>query len=118
MHEYAIACGMAAVVEDAAAGRRVTAVQVRVGALRQVSLTALRFAWQAATTDTTLEGAELEVEQVAAAARCLDCGAQTAQERFPLVCGACGSLGVEVVAGEELLVESVEVEEEEVPCTA
>jgi Zn finger protein HypA/HybF involved in hydrogenase expression len=31
---------------------------------------------------------------------------------FPLVCASCGSLHVDVIAGEELLVDSLELEDE------
>ena len=46
-----------------------------------------------------------------AAGVCRDCGAESALPDFPLCCARCGGLDVEVTAGEELLVDSLELEE-------
>jgi hydrogenase nickel incorporation protein HypA/HybF len=111
MHELSIAEAIVAVAERHAAGRAVHAVDVRVGHLRQVVPGALEFAFELTAKGTSLEGAELRIEQVAAAGRCRVCGAESVLEGFPLTCAACGGLDVEVTAGEELLVDSLELEE-------
>jgi hydrogenase nickel incorporation protein HypA/HybF len=112
MHELSIAEAIAAVAERQAAGRRVFAVEVTVGALRQVVPAALEFAFEVATQGTALEGAALRIETVPASGRCAGCGATTVFARFPFACGACGSVDVELSGGEELLVESIEVDDE------
>ena len=43
-----------------------------------------------------------------------DCGAESEQDAFPLACAECGGLAVDVVRGEELLVDSLEWKDEEV----
>jgi hydrogenase nickel incorporation protein HypA/HybF len=111
MHELSIAEAIVAVAERHAAERAVHAVEVRVGHLRQVMPGALEFAFELTATGTCLDGAELRIERVPAAGRCRDCGAETVLEGFPLTCAACGGLNVEVTAGEELLVDSLELEE-------
>jgi hydrogenase nickel incorporation protein HypA/HybF len=111
MHELSIAEAIVAVAERHAAGRTVQAVDVRVGHLRQVVPGALEFAFELTAKGTCLEGAELRVEQVTAAGSCRACGAESVLEGFPLTCAACGGLDVEVTAGEELLVDSLELEE-------
>jgi hydrogenase nickel incorporation protein HypA/HybF len=111
MHELSIAEAIVAVAERHAAGRAVHAVEVRVGHLRQVMPGALEFAFELMAKGTCLDGAELRIEQVPAAGRCRDCGAETVLAGFPLTCAACGGLNVEVTAGEELLVDSLELEE-------
>ena len=112
MHELSIASGIAEVAERHAAGRRVVAVSVRVGRLRQVVPSALEFAFELVAQGTVLEGARLELEEVPAAGRCRDCGAQTELSAFPFACAACGALDLEISAGEELSVEELEVEQE------
>ena len=114
MHELSIASAIAQVAESQAAGRRVVGVHVRVGHLRQVVPSALDFAFELVTQGTVLDGTQLELEQVPAAGVCRDCGAQTSLPQFPLRCARCGSLDVDVTAGEELTVEELEIEEEEV----
>lgn len=111
MHELSIAEAIVAIAERHAAGRRVYRVSVKVGHLRQVVPDALEFAFQLLTDGTVLEGAELAIEEVPARVRCRGCGAQSRADDFPLSCAACGSLSVEVCAGEELLVDELDVEE-------
>ena len=110
MHELSIAQALVDIVERHAAGRRVTEVEVRVGALRQVVPDALAFAFTLVARDTVADDARLVLEEVAAAARCRDCGAESEQHAFPLTCGACGGWDLEVTRGEELCVEALECE--------
>jgi hydrogenase nickel incorporation protein HypA/HybF len=111
MHELSIAEAVVAIAERHAAGRPVTKVELRVGHLRQVVPSALEFAFQLVAQGTVLDGAELAIEDVPARGRCRDCGAETTLTGFPLACSACGSLDLELLAGEELLVDSLELEE-------
>jgi hydrogenase nickel incorporation protein HypA/HybF len=111
MHELSIAEAIVAIAERHARGRTVTKVEVRVGHLRQVVPSALEFAFELVAKGTVLDGAELELEDVPARGRCRDCGAETTLSGFPLACSACGGLDLELLAGEELQVESLELEE-------
>jgi hydrogenase nickel incorporation protein HypA/HybF len=111
MHELSIAQSIVAVAERHAAGRTVTAVEVKVGHIRQVVPSALEFAFELSTKETCLEGAALRIEEVPAAGRCRACRAESVFEQFPLACSACGGLDVEITAGEELLLDSLELEE-------
>ena len=112
MHELAIADAVVGIVSRHADGRRVTAVEVQVGHLRQVVPDALAFAFGLVAEGTCAEGAELRLEEVPAATRCRVCDAETEQTGWPMCCAACGSFDVEVTRGEELLVSCVEVEED------
>jgi hydrogenase nickel incorporation protein HypA/HybF len=107
MHELSIAQAVLEIVETHARGRRVTRVELKVGRLRQVVPDALAFAWELVCD------AELVIEDVPGAGRCRDCGADTALPAFPLTCEHCRSWDVEVLRGEELLVDSLELEERE-----
>ena len=113
MHELAIAESVVRIADAHAAGRRVTRVELRVGHLRQVVPSALAFSFELVAHGTCVEGAELAIEDVAPAGHCRACGADGELAALPLVCRACGSFDVEVTRGEELLVESLELEEEE-----
>jgi hydrogenase nickel incorporation protein HypA/HybF len=113
MHELSIAESVVAIAERHAAGRRVTRVEVAAGHLRQVVPSALEFAFELVAKGTVLEGAELVIEEVPAAGRCRSCGVEGRLDGFPLTCGRCGGWDVEVTAGEELRVDSLDLEEEE-----
>jgi hydrogenase nickel incorporation protein HypA/HybF len=112
VHELSIAEAVVAVADRHAAGRRVEAVDVQVGALRQVVPSALEFAFEIVTQGTSLQGAELRIETVPAVGRCAACGAEGQLDWFPFACTACGSVDMELISGEELLVEAIEVDDE------
>ena len=112
MHELSIAESIARIASAHAAGRRVYAVEVKVGHLRQVVPSALEFAFELVTAGTPLEDAELRIEPVGAAGLCRACGLESRIEAFPLRCPSCGGLDLELVRGEELSVDSLELEEE------
>jgi hydrogenase nickel incorporation protein HypA/HybF len=117
MHEFSIA---AAVVDTAvrhARGRRVTLVSVRYGRLRQVVPDALEFAFGIVARETLCEGARLEWDVVPARLRCATCTDEWEIELPAFRCPGCGGSEVTVLSGEELEVESIEVEEG-AACTA
>lgn len=111
MHELSIAEAVVDVALRHARGRRVAAVELKVGHLRQVVPSALEFAFELVTQGTALEGAKLRMEEVPAAGRCRECGAETALPDLPFRCRACGGWDVEVMRGEELLVDALELDE-------
>lgn len=112
MHELSIADALLAIVTEHSAGRRVLRVDVEVGHLRQVVPESLSFAFGLLAEGTSAEHAELVLHEVPAEALCIACGASSGQEGFPMRCGRCGRPELEVVRGEELRVESIEVSEE------
>lgn len=109
MHELSIADSVVQIVSRHAHGRRVERVELKIGHLRQVVPSALGFAFELLVAGTCIEGAELVVHHVPAAGRCRCCGAETTIGEFPMQCGLCGSLDLELLAGEELLVEALEL---------
>lgn len=112
MHELSIADAIVAIARDHAAGRRVASVEVRIGRLRQVVPDALGLAFDLVAEGTEVEGAVLQVEHVPVRVACARCGAESDAADFPLACVRCGGVEVEVVSGDELLVDALELEEE------
>jgi hydrogenase nickel incorporation protein HypA/HybF len=110
MHELSIADAVVTIASRHAAGRKVTRVDLRVGHLRQVVPDSLTFAFELVSAGTELEGAELVIEEVPATVRCGACAAETTLVEFPAHCSACGGFDVEVTGGDELLVDSLELE--------
>jgi hydrogenase nickel incorporation protein HypA/HybF len=113
MHELSIAGAVLDCVLRHAGDKRVTHVQLKVGHLRQVVPSALEFSWSLIVRDTVAEGATLAIEHVATEGACRACGARSPQPVFPLRCQSCGGLDIEVVTGEELEIDWLEVEAEE-----
>src|SRR5919108_3044824 len=112
MHELSIADAIVAIARDHARGRRVASVDVKIGRLRQVVPDAPDLAFELVAGGTNVEGAALRIEQVPPRVRCRRCETETLVVGFPLACARCGSVDVEVVAGEELLVDALELEDE------
>lgn len=113
MHELSIARSVLDVALRHAAGKRLTGIELQVGELRQVVPSALSFNFDLVAEGTSAEGAVLHMEVVPAVALCKDCGSETRLTAFPLQCGNCQGLSLEVVSGEELVVQSIEVEDAE-----
>jgi hydrogenase nickel incorporation protein HypA/HybF len=115
MHELSVSSAVVDTVLKHAAGRRVTGVSLRIGHLRQVVPDSLAFYFELVSRETLCEGARLEQEIVPARLRCDGCGSEWDPEDAWFRCTGCGGPG-EVIAGNELEVESIEVEE--AACTA
>ncbi|MBA2418317.1 MAG: hydrogenase maturation nickel metallochaperone HypA [Nocardioidaceae bacterium] len=108
MHELAIAESIIDAVLERTGDRSVTVVRLQVGRLSGVVPDALTFCFELATAGTAIEGAELEIAEPTGRAHCRDCDVDFVVDDLILLCD-CGSADVEVVAGRELSVTSVEV---------
>ena len=111
MHELSVASAVVDTVLRHAEGRRVLAVELHVGQLRQVVPDSLAFYWDIVARDSLAEGARLEQVVIPARMRCAACADEFSPELM-FRCPACGGAG-EVVAGDELEVDSIEVEDSE-----
>jgi hydrogenase nickel incorporation protein HypA/HybF len=110
VHELSIAESVVRIAQEHAAGRPVAAVELKVGHLRQVVPSALEFAFQLVAQGTCVQGAELVIEEIPAAGLCRGCGTESVLDGFPLLCAGCGSWDLELLTGEELLVDALELE--------
>jgi hydrogenase nickel incorporation protein HypA/HybF len=113
LHELAIAESVVEISRRHAAGRQVTKVYLKVGHLRQVVPSALTFSFELVAQGTPVEGAELALEEIPVTGKCRACGAESQLTEFPLQCVACGAFDLEILQGEELYVESLELEARE-----
>lgn len=117
MHELSVSSAVVDTAVAHAAGRKVTLVSVRLGHLRQVVPDSLAFYFELVSRGTVCEGARLEQEIVPARLHCNPCDHEWRIEQPAFRCPLCGGADVDVISGEELEVESIEVEEES-PCIA
>jgi hydrogenase nickel incorporation protein HypA/HybF len=92
-------------------GAAVLNVRVRIGALRLVVPDMLRTCFAAATRDTALAGATLEIDEIPARARCRQCQCEFSVEEDFFQCPRCQSADGEVLAGRELDLMSIELED-------
>ncbi|WP_326547080.1 hydrogenase maturation nickel metallochaperone HypA [Mycolicibacterium sp. ND9-15] len=108
MHEMAITQSVVDAVCEHAAGRRVHCVKLEVGALCALVPDSMQFCFELATTGTVADGARLLLDVQPGAAYCRTCGQNFELPDLILLC-PCGSANVEVVAGRDLKILSMEV---------
>jgi hydrogenase nickel incorporation protein HypA/HybF len=110
MHELAITRNIVAIVSQAAGGRRVRQVTLEVGRLSGVAPEAIAFCFDVVAQGTVLDGAVLDIALIEGRACCAECGTEFATATIFAPC-PCGSRNVVRLAGEELTVRTMEIEE-------
>jgi hydrogenase nickel incorporation protein HypA/HybF len=113
MHELSLSSAIVNTVAKHADGRRVTAVDLRVGRLRQVIPETLEFYFEFVARDTVCEGAALRHQMIDARLRCAPCEYEWGIEIPAFRCPRCGGGDVSIASGNEFEVESIDVEEAE-----
>jgi hydrogenase nickel incorporation protein HypA/HybF len=116
MHELSITQALVEQVEAAAKeekATRVLRVVITVGVLSGVEPEALRSIFPLVAEETVAAGAELVIEPVATRVKCRVCGQESAARDYLIGCSTCDSKDVELIAGRELNIKSIEIEVEE-----
>ncbi len=113
MHEASIAIDLVQMVIEQAElhdATAVTRVVVRLGMLSSVIPEALYFAWTSAREDTIAELANLEIHTVPATAICTTHGTVTLNLQRGIRCPICDAPTPQIITGEELELDSLELE--------
>jgi hydrogenase nickel incorporation protein HypA/HybF len=110
MHELSISQAILDASVRHAAGRRVLRTSVTIGALRQVVPETLHFYFKILARGTVCEGALLQPRLQPARLRCA-CGEEWELAELSFRCPRCAGADVTVLDGDELCVDSIEVEE-------
>lgn len=114
MHELAIADSVLKAVEAEAArrpGTRIVKIGLRVGELAGVDPDALSFSFEVLVRGTKLEPLLLEIERCPQRHRCRLCGCTFLVADFEVACPECGAAQTHCIAGDELELAYLEVEE-------
>lgn len=90
---------------------RVASVRVRIGEFSGVEPELFRLAFDDMVQATPFRGASLELKTVDLEARCEECERRFHVPSFRFHCPDCGSTKTAVICGEELLLESVTMED-------
>lgn len=107
MHELAIAESMLEAICDRAGRARVTRVILEIGALSGVEPEAIRFCFEVCARGTCAENARLECREVKGLAHCGGCQNEVEVDGLVRAC-PCGSLDLEMLGGDRLLLKAVE----------
>ena len=101
--------GVLAVVRDVSDDGPVSRVRLRVGRLQGVVPDVFEFCWHLVAQDTGAAEARVELTDVPVRVRCRSCGVEGEPEGTTVACPGCGAPAVDLLAGDELTVEEVEL---------
>ncbi|WP_017315142.1 hydrogenase maturation nickel metallochaperone HypA [Mastigocladopsis repens] len=110
MHELGITQNIVAIVSEYANGTKVRRVLLEIGKLSAILPDAVQFCFDVCTQGTVLEGAKLDILETPGLAKCHQCGAEIPLEK-PFGSCRCGSVHLDLIAGEELKIKEIEIEE-------
>ena len=110
MHEYGMCDGIVDAVQRRAAGRRVARVKVRVGVMHRIVEDAFRQAFAHAAAGSEAETAAVDLVIVPVRVVCRSCDAKFESQDLAAVCTSCSCIDLDVIGGDELVLESIEYE--------
>ena len=113
MHEMSVCLSLLEQVERIAAQHDasvVAKIRVRIGPLSGVEATLLRRAYPVAVAGTVAENADLVIDTAEVVVRCTQCGETSTAAPNRLLCASCGDFRTRVVSGDEMILQSVELE--------
>lgn len=90
---------------------RVDSVSLRIGKLRQFVPEIMQFCYEVATRDTLLQGSQLKLKEVPVQIFCRRCEMTTELEEYDFHCPECQSMDIQVTGGNELILDSIQLEE-------
>lgn len=108
VHELGLCEAILSRVQARADDRPVARVRIRVGRLHHVHPEAFEQSFMIAAAGSVAEDAVAELVLIPVRAHCPACGAETEADEQVLACSSCGSVDVELTAGDELMLESIE----------
>jgi hydrogenase nickel incorporation protein HypA/HybF len=109
VHEFGVAASVLDAVEARAAGRPVSGLRLRVGALQRLDRAVFDDAFALIADGGVADGASVDIVEIAVAVRCRDCTATTTADELVVACGVCGAHDLDLLAGDELLLESITI---------
>jgi hydrogenase nickel incorporation protein HypA/HybF len=114
MHELSVCLSLLREVERIAGEHRagrVTKIVVTVGPLSGVEPDLLRNAYPLAVAGTVAEHAEFVIAVSEIVVRCSQCGTESRARPNRLLCGECGDYRTNLVSGDEMVLQSVELDD-------
>ncbi len=117
MHEMGVAQQIADIVQaslpDHLKNSKVERIHLNVGELSGIVIDSLQFCFELAVKGTVLEESELCIKKISLKERCLSCGHTWEPEYQLFVCEKCQGKATGIIAGTELDVTAIDVEETE-----
>ncbi len=93
-----------------AGARKIGKISLVIGEMSGVVDESVEFYFGFLSKDTIAEGAALEFKRVPMTAKCRNCRHEFTPNEFDWTCPKCKGSNLEIIAGDELRIESIEVE--------
>lgn len=113
MHEMSLCEGVLQIIESEAKRQQFTHVKrviIDVGVLSGVDIHAFEFAFEVVMRGSIAEKADLEINELAAQAWCMQCAEIVVVEQHYSPCPKCESYQLQISSGDELKVKELEVD--------
>lgn len=113
MHELSVCQGLLKQVSQIAVEHNATAVEkiyLQIGPLAGVEPALLQAAFPIARINTLAEQADMLIQSMPIRVRCKTCNAECEATLNNLTCAACGDWQTELLSGDELLIERIEMQ--------
>jgi hydrogenase nickel incorporation protein HypA/HybF len=114
MHELAITEEVVRIANEKAqelGASRVTRIELHLGALSGIVADSVAFYFEHLGKGTLCEAAGLEFIRITARARCRNCRGEFEPAEFDWTCPDCDHVGADLLAGREMAVANIEIEE-------
>jgi hydrogenase nickel incorporation protein HypA/HybF len=98
-------------VEKSGQQGRVVSLHLVIGRLSGVHVDSIRLGFELLSPNSIADGATLCIDQPRARSHCDTCGAQPEIEEIVDHCPACGQADITIRGGQELLLQSIELED-------
>lgn len=112
MHELSIISNIVEIATEEvirAGGEKVEVIELEVGDLTGVELSALKFVWDSGVQESVLAEAQYLIHCIPGKGRCSECDTLFEIKEWFDPCPLCGSYQREIVAGKELIVKSLTI---------
>jgi len=113
MHETSIAKNLLDIILEKAnecKASKITAITVKLGEFSGINQESLKFAFNNITLETIAKDASITIDQLPLLGKCRKCGQKFEIESIEFKCPNCGSLELDIISGEEIYVENIEIE--------
>ena len=91
---------------------KIDVIHLRIGEMAGVNYQSLEFAFEILSKGTRAEGGRLEFEKVSLRGRCSGCSVEFSPDDLVFRCPECGSGSVDIIAGREMEVDYILLDEE------
>jgi hydrogenase nickel incorporation protein HypA/HybF len=110
MHEFSLTQNLLDIALKNADSKRIVHVNLLIGPFSDEREESIQFYWRDLSKGTLGEGAELHFQRVKAEMKCLECGGTFNLEDDASLCVYCQSDRLQLLSGDEVRLESIDVE--------